>query len=110
MSIPQSRAKRRGTDFERIVVKLFHAGGVEARRSGGAGQIRGDVDLPEFPKIVVECKSRPRDLLRAIREGLEQTAKKTDDESVGVVVCRRSGKAEPVVVMTITDFCRWLAQ
>ena len=100
-STPQARARRRGRDFEKRVEEQLNDMGVRTRRTGLSGQARGDLDLLDHPYFVMEVKSRPKDLLRAINEGLKQAESKTQESGVPLVVCRRSGRQEPIVVTTL---------
>lgn len=93
-------SQRKGADWERTVARWLRENGIEARRSGVAGQTDGDLvtDLP----FQFECKNQ-KDQTAAIREGLEQLGGQS-----GVVVVKRRGRSDPGDALVVMTLRGWL--
>jgi len=105
MTLKGKASRRKGHDWERLLVRYLNQAGLVADRAGDAGQKHGDIILHSRGPVswAVECKNR-RDQSTAIASGVDRNRSRS---GVGVVLLKRARKTDPgegYAVMRIADW------
>lgn len=101
-----SPSKRKGDAAEREVAGLLSdLLGMPVRRKLGAGRQDDCGDIDGIPGWTLECKNRPNDVLRALREGLADVEREQANAGTthGAALIRRPG-ARWFVAMSLEQF------
>ena len=106
-----SKSKQKGTSWETAIVNYLKEKHLPAKRLALAGaEDKGDLELLDFPWLIVEAKNVGRYNIPGWIEEAKTEAKNADAE-VGVVWMHRNGKSSPAdgfVIMDGTTFVRLL--
>lgn len=110
-----NKSKAKGTSWETSIVNYLVARLFRARRKTLSGsEDKGDIELLEYPWLVIEAKNeRKYDLSTWVGEAEVEARNSAGGEGIGIVWAHRNGKSDPgdgYVIMTGATFTRLLSR